>query len=99
MGFIFRAAVVIGLVYVASPLSDTAGPPLRTQAQDLVRTQAGKAADAALALCGADPGACLAQARAAGKAGEVSATAATRKIPEPPPAPRGVLPEKQRGPR
>jgi hypothetical protein len=99
MGFIFRAAVVIGLVYVASPLSDTAGPPLRTQAQDLVRAQASKAADAALALCGADPVACLAQAGAAAKTGEVSATSATRKIPEPPPAPRRIAPEKQRGPR
>lgn len=77
MGFLFRAAAVVGLVYWLSPLSDTAGPPLQPQARDLVQRQVNRAAEAALEHCAADKAACLA------RAAEAATTGATSRRPEP----------------
>lgn len=93
MGFLFRAAAVVGLVYWLSPLSDAAGPPLASQAQDLVRRETARAVDAALAQCAADRSACLA------RAAESSTTGATRKpVDSPAPTARKTL-EKERAAR
>lgn len=83
MGFLFRAAAVVGLVYWLSPLSDSAGPSLELQARDAVARQASRAAEAALALCAADKAGCLARAAEAA----TTTTGATRRPQEVPPVP------------
>jgi hypothetical protein len=93
MGFLLRAAAVVGLVYWLSPLSDTAGPPLASQAQDVVRRETARAIDAALAQCAADRPACLA------RAADAATTGATRKPPDPPSPTARRMPEKERVPR
>lgn len=88
MGFLFRAAAVVGLVYWLSPLSDSAGPPLQPQARDIVHRQINRAAEAALEHCAADKAACLA------RAADAATTGATSRKPEPAPpaATRGPEP-------
>jgi hypothetical protein len=108
MGFLLRAAAVVGLVYWLSPLSDTAGPPLASQAQDLVRRETARAVDAALAQCAADRQACLARAAEAATTGASttapsatgpSTTGATRKPSDSPAPTARKTAEKERVPR
>jgi hypothetical protein len=73
MGFVIRAALVVGIVYALSPMRD-AREPLGREAASALEGLPSRAADAALALCG-EQVACL--ARAAGLAAQVATPAMT----------------------
>jgi len=57
MGLLLRAAVVVGVIYAASPVRDSAGPELGS-ARALVQDQARRVGAAALDYCIANPVQC-----------------------------------------
>jgi hypothetical protein len=57
MGLLLRAAIVVGVIYAASPVRDSAGPELGS-ARALVQDQAGRVGAAALDYCIANPVQC-----------------------------------------
>src|SRR5438046_5998 len=57
MGLFLRAAVVVGVIYAASPVRDSAGPELGST-RALVQDQAGRGGAAALDYCIANPVQC-----------------------------------------
>ena len=63
MGLFLRAAVVVGVIYAASPVRDPAGPEFGS-ARALVQDQAGRAGAAALDYCIANPVQCRSAAAA-----------------------------------
>jgi hypothetical protein len=63
MSFILRVIVVVAVVYSVSPLRTEEGPVSHEAARALADVQA-RAAEAALAACGQDKLACLAQGAA-----------------------------------
>jgi hypothetical protein len=93
MGFLLRSSLVIGTIFVISPVRD-GGVPDAKEVRSLANAGAGKAAQAALSLCGDDRAACIARAadHASRLAQSISTTAtpeSTTKRPElPVPAPR-----------
>lgn len=96
MGFLFRAAVVIGIVYMLSPERDPGAPAPRLDAAEVqkeLRKAAGSAATAAITACSADPACTTGAARLAAGAASLAATPSTvpeppRRPPEPPERPR-----------
>jgi hypothetical protein len=82
MGFLFRAAVVIGVIYAVSPLRDPAEPVVPPAARDGIARGAASLAGAAMAYCRQDPAVCL---EAAGQAASQKPAPAAA-----PPAPRRI---------
>lgn len=62
MGFLFRAAIVVGVIYAVSPLRDPTEPALPRRAREGLARGAAGLAGAAMTYCKQDPSSCLAAA-------------------------------------